>query len=159
MVSQQDNENEDLRTSNILNVALLRTRRWNRALERIFGGDMAVLTKPWLLLRGEGGAILALSILFYGRFHGGWSWFAVLFLTPDLSMLGYLANQRMGAALYNLVHSLLAPCVLISVGLLAHPKAIEFALIWSAHIGFDRLLGYGLKYPTRFKDTHLQRVR
>lgn len=119
-----------------------------------------MLSKPWLLLRGEGGAILALSVFFYHRFHGGWGWFAVLFLTPDLFMLGYLANQRIGATLYNLVHTLIAPCVLISVGLLAaHPKAAEFALIWSAHIGFDRLLGYGLKYPTQFKDTHLQRVR
>jgi hypothetical protein len=119
-----------------------------------------LLTKPWLLLHGEGGAVLALSLLSYHRLHGGWGWFALLFLTPDVFMLGYLASQRVGAALYNLVHTLTAPSVLIAVGLLTrHPKPVAFALIWSAHIGFDRLLGYGLKYPTRFKDTHLQRVR
>jgi hypothetical protein len=119
-----------------------------------------LLTKPWLLLHGEGGAILVLSLLAYHRLHGGWGWFALLFLTPDVFMVGYLASQRTGAALYNVAHTLLAPSVLIAVGLLTtHSKPIAFALIWSAHIGFDRLLGYGLKYPTRFQDTHLQRVR
>lgn len=119
-----------------------------------------MLIKPWLLLHTEGAAIFALSLFAYRRCHGSSGWFALLFLTPDLFMLGYLASPRIGAALYNLVHTVTAPCLVIAVGLLTgQAKVVEIALIWSAHIGFDRLLGFGLKYPTRFKDTHLQRVR
>jgi Domain of unknown function (DUF4260) len=119
-----------------------------------------VLIKPSLLLRAEGAAICALSLLFYHRSHASWCWFALLFLAPDLFMLGYLANNRIGAASYNLVHTIAAPCFLFALGaLIARPAITAIALIWAAHIGFDRLLGYGLKYPTEFKDTHLQRVR
>ena len=74
-------------------------------------------------------------------------------------MLGYLANARLGARLYNLVHTDALPIVLAAASLSLHrPQALAFALIWLAHIGWDRMLGYGLKYPTFFKDTHLQRV-
>ena len=74
-------------------------------------------------------------------------------------MLGYLANSRIGAALYNFGHTLLTPGVLLAVGLpAAKPRFVPVVLIWTAHIGFDRLLCYGLKYPTHFKDTHLQHV-
>jgi hypothetical protein len=57
------------------------------------------------------------------------------------------------------VHNLVFPIALGTAGLLADPgSAVAVALIWAAHIGVDRLVGYGLKYPTAFKDTHLQRV-
>jgi hypothetical protein len=119
-----------------------------------------MLTRPALLLHAEGGAIFAMSLFFYQHNHGGWGLFALLFLAPDLFMMGYLVNTRVGTALYNLVHTLTGPCLLLAVGLLiAQPLAISLALIWTAHIGFDRMLGFGLKYPTHFKDTHLQRVR
>ena len=119
-----------------------------------------MLTKPSWLLRLEGGVIFALSIFFFHRSGGSWSMFALLFLTPDLFMLGYLANEKLGAALYNLVHTITGPGIVLAAGALSSQRAATaLALIWAAHIGFDRLLGYGLKYPTRFKDTHLQRVR
>ena len=119
-----------------------------------------MLTKPSLLLNMEGGAIFALSILFYQRSHGSWGLFVLTFLAPDLFMLGYLINERIGAAFYNLVHTVTAPGILFAAGTLAsEPTTTALALIWAAHIGFDRLLGYGLKYPTKFKDTHLHRVR
>lgn len=74
-------------------------------------------------------------------------------------MLGYLLNPRLGAATYNLAHTLTLPLALLFLSYLRHwllPASI--ALIWTAHIAFDRLLGYGLKYPTFFKDTHLQHI-
>jgi hypothetical protein len=118
-----------------------------------------VLTKPALLLRLEGTSVLGLSIFFYRQSHASWILFAVLFLSPDLFMLGYFVNARIGAAVYNFVHTLFAPGVWIAIVILTSKwQLLPFALILTAHIGLDRMLGYGLKYPTRFKDTHLQHV-
>jgi len=64
-----------------------------------------------------------------------------------------------GAALYNFAHTLVTPAILLAIAFLAaRPQLFPFVLIWTAHIGIDRLLGFGLKYPTHFKDTHLQHV-
>lgn len=118
-----------------------------------------MLTKPRLLLHAEGAIVFALSLWFYRAGHYPWWLFAVLFLTPDLFMLGYLIDAKVGAATYNLVHTLAAPMLLLLVALLLpSPAGLPYALIWFSHIGFDRMLGYGLKYPTAFKDTHLQHV-
>jgi hypothetical protein len=119
----------------------------------------AMLTRPRILLHLEGAAILALSVFFYHRLHGSWLLFAILFLAPDLFMLGYLANARIGSAVYNFAHTYVTAGILLVIAYLAaKPQLFPIALIWSAHIGFDRLLGFGLKYPTHFKDTHLQHV-
>jgi hypothetical protein len=118
-----------------------------------------MLTKPSFLLRVEGGTILALSVFLYRQNHASWLLFALLFLTPDLFMLGYVASVRAGGAIYNFAHTLLTPVVLLAIGILTgKPQFLPLVLIWTAHIGFDRLLGFGLKYPTQFKDTHLQHV-
>jgi hypothetical protein len=118
-----------------------------------------MLTKPRLLLHAEGAFIFALTLWFYRGGHYPWWLFAALFLTPDLFMLGYLRDANLGAATYNLVHTLAAPMLLLLVALFSPvPACIPYVLIWLSHIGFDRMLGYGLKYPTAFKDTHLQRV-
>jgi hypothetical protein len=118
-----------------------------------------MLTKPKIPLHLEGAAILTLSIFFYHRLHASWLLFAILFLAPDLCMLGYLANVRIGSAVYNFAHTYVTPAILLATACLAaKPQLFPVALIWSAHIGFDRLLGFGLKYPTHFKDTHLQHV-
>ncbi len=96
---------------------------------------------------------------FYHQLHANWLWFAALFLAPDLFMLAYLANKRVGALVYNLAHTYTVP--LLVFGILRFSGSIAYdwlILIWVAHIGWDRLLGYGLKYETAFKDTHLQRV-
>ena len=114
---------------------------------------------PRLLLRLEG---LALFILATGAFtYTGTSWwlFAVLFFSPDLSFAGYLAGPRLGAWAYNALHSTLGPAVLAGLGLfLDHSMLLGLAAIWAAHIGFDRMLGYGLKYTSGFNDTHLGRI-
>jgi Domain of unknown function (DUF4260) len=118
-----------------------------------------MLTKPRWLLHLEGACIVALAILLYRAGHFPWWLFAVLLLAPDAFMLGYLANPKLGAALYNLVHTLSLPILLLAASILAPlPNLEPYALIWLAHIGMDRMLGCGLKYPTRFRDTHLQHV-
>lgn len=115
---------------------------------------MRVVAPVWQRL--EGLALLGVSVLAYARFSEGWLLFGLLFLAPDLSFLGYLAGPRRGAWAYNLAHSLIGPLALAAAGLLtdaALPTAL--ALIWLAHLGFDRALGYGLKSPDGFGVTHL----
>lgn len=74
-------------------------------------------------------------------------------------MLGYLGNPRFGALAYNIGHTYLAPATLAAVGWAAGPPLLlSLALIWTAHISLDRMLGFGLKYPTSFGDTHLGRT-
>jgi hypothetical protein len=119
----------------------------------------AILVRPWILLRIEEVALLAVTLFAYQHLRYSWLLFAILFLSPDLSMVGFLANPRLGAALYNLVHTLSLPFALLLTAYLMHWQfAPALALIWIAHIAMDRLLGYGLKYPTFFKDTHLQHI-
>jgi hypothetical protein len=112
-----------------------------------------------VLLRLEGVALLVGTIVVY--FDQGYAWWLliILALAPDLSMVGYLVGARVGAITYNAAHTSVFPVALGTAGVLAGSGvAIELALIWLAHIGADRALGYGMKYSTGFKDTHLQRV-
>jgi len=119
-----------------------------------------MLTKPGVLLRIEGGCVLVAATIGYARvLHGSWWIFAVFFLAPDLSLLGYAAKRHLAiaAALYNAVHSYLLPLALAGWSFWkSEPVGDVAALIWIAHIAFDRLLGFGLKYPEGFKPTHLQ---
>lgn len=114
---------------------------------------------PRLLLGAEGAVIAAAAIALY--FHADYPWWLLvaLALTPDASMAGYLAGPRVGAACYDAVHTYVAPVALGAIGVIADADtASQIALIWLTHIGVDRALGYGLKYPSGFKDTHLQRI-
>ncbi len=114
---------------------------------------------PLLLVRMEGAAIAAAAVVAYAQTGRSWWMFAALFLAPDVSMLGYLANSRTGAVVYNAAHTLLAPALVAATGsLLDSSLVIALAAIWLGHIGFDRMLGYGLKYGTGFADTHLGRL-
>jgi hypothetical protein len=118
-----------------------------------------MLAKPVYLLHAEGFAVLAVSVAAYHELNGSWLLFLLLFLWPDLLMAGYLANVRIGASLYNLVHTYTWPLLLGAAAAFENwHSALLFAIIWTAHIGLDRMLGYGLKYPTFFKDTHLQHL-
>jgi hypothetical protein len=110
---------------------------------------------PKLILQAEGAGLLGAALLVYGQTSHGWGLFALLFLVPDLTMLGYLRGPRLGAVIYNLGHSTLGPLGLCVMGWLASPLGWAMGLIWLAHIGFDRMLGYGLKYGDAFKHTHL----
>lgn len=112
-----------------------------------------------ILLHIEGFAVLALSLYFYGYSQLSWALFFILLLAPDISMLGYLFNNKFGAVIYNIFHTYsLSISVVICGLLLSNPTILATGLIWSAHIGMDRMVGYGFKYPTEFKDTHLNRV-
>ncbi len=110
-------------------------------------------------LRIEGLALFVASIAAYIHLRGDGLLFAVLLLAPDLAMLGYLVNTRIGALVYNVAHHYAVPLVLIGAGLATGTEALLLiGLIWSTHISMDRTVGYGFKYPSAFKDTHLQRV-
>jgi hypothetical protein len=113
--------------------------------------------QPRTWLRLEGLAVLSVAVAAYAHLGYGWLLFALLFLVPDVSFLGFVAGSRVGAAVYNTFHSYTLP-LLLALTLLLAGEALQLPLIWVAHIGFDRLLGYGLKYPTAFQDTHLGRI-
>jgi hypothetical protein len=110
-------------------------------------------------LRLEGLAGVVLSAVLYARCGASWWLFAALWLAPDLSMLGYLGGPKLGARIYNAVHSYVTPATLaISALVLGSPALLPYALIWINHVAVDRLLGYGLKYPAGFQWTHLGRL-
>ena len=108
-----------------------------------------------LLQRLEGGVMLALGIVAYAWLGQSWLVFALLLLVPDLAMLGYLRSTATGTLTYNLAHTYVAPALLAVLGLAVGPLAFGLAAIWTAHIGVDRLLGYGLKLSWGFEHTHL----
>lgn len=121
---------------------------------------LRMFTRPGLMLRAEEAALLGASLLLYRHLHFSWLLFAALFLAPDLSALGYLRNPRFGAAVYNLGHAVFLPVLLLLSGFATQrPLWMAIGTIWFSHIAWDRLIGYGLKYPTRFKDTHLQQIK
>lgn len=111
------------------------------------------------LLRLEGLALFAGMTLLYGLWGGPWWLYAVLFLAPDLAFLAYLAGPKIGAWVYNAVHSTILPMAMLTIGFgFAPPLVLSLALIWLSHIGIDRALGYGLKYDAGFGFTHLGRI-
>ena len=120
----------------------------------------AVIGRPLRVLRSEGVVLLtvALATFFSALDQPWWLVVAVLF-TPDLFMIGYARSSRTGAALYNFAHSYPAPA-LVGAAAVASSSALwqAVALIWFAHIGLDRALGYGLKYDGGFHLTHLGHI-
>jgi hypothetical protein len=119
------------------------------------------LTRPDVLLRLEALLFLVVGCVAYQRFYPHhWGVFALLFFVPDISLLGYLRGAtKASATFYNLVHCYVLP---LALGLVAWERGAglggQFALIWIAHISFDRCLGYGFKFPGGpFRYTHIQR--
>ena len=112
-----------------------------------------------ILLRLEGLTLFAGMTLLYAIWGGSWWIYAILFLLPDLSFAAYLADAKTGATVYNAAHSYMAPVALMTTSFaLASPLWLSIAMIWLAHIGIDRALGYGLKYGAGFTFTHLGRI-
>ncbi|AQS35428.1 protein of unknown function (DUF4260) [Shewanella psychrophila] len=110
-------------------------------------------------LRVEGLVILLASLLIYHKFSFSWSEFAWFFLAPDLALLAYIHSAKLGSLAYNLSHSFIGPLVTLLFGVLGDSQvAIQISLIWCGHIGFDRALGYGLKYSKGFSYTHLGQI-
>ncbi|WP_307190294.1 DUF4260 domain-containing protein [Geomicrobium sp. JCM 19039] len=111
------------------------------------------------MLHIEGIAVFVVSLYLYATTGFSWWWFFLLLLAPDLSALGYLKDRRVGAVVYNVFHTYSFPLLLMLVSKMTGWNVVfAAAVIWLAHIGMDRALGYGLKYPSDFKHTHLQRV-
>ena len=112
-----------------------------------------------IILRVEALALFVAGVLLYLQMNGNALWLLPLLLAPDISMIGYLGGPRSGAITYNLAHNLATSLVLLGVGWFAAiaPLALAGAVL-VAHVGMDRTLGYGLKLPTDFKDTHLGRI-
>jgi hypothetical protein len=112
-----------------------------------------------ILLRLEGLTLFAGMLLLYWIWGGSWWVFVILFLAPDLSFIAYLADPKIGAVVYNAAHSYMAPVALLTAGFAAgEPLVLSIAMIWLAHIGIDRALGYGLKYAAGFGFTHFGRI-
>jgi len=112
--------------------------------------------EPRTFLRVEGVAALGIAVGGYFTLNGPIWLLAVLALAPDVSMIGYLAGPRLGSLSYNIVHTYTLPLALGSVGFWGDVRiALLAALIWTGHIGADRLVGYGLKFESGFKNTHL----
>jgi hypothetical protein len=112
-----------------------------------------------ILLRLEGLTLCAGMTVLYAVWGGYWWVYVVLFLAPDLSFAAYLAGPKVGAIIYNAAHSYMAPMTLMITGFaLASPLTLSIAMVWLAHIGFDRALGFGLKYQAGFTFTHLGRI-
>jgi hypothetical protein len=112
--------------------------------------------EPRTFLRVEGLVVLVIVLGGYFTLNGPIWLLVVLGLAPDLSMIGYLAGPRLGSLSYNIAHTYTLPFALGSLGFWADIRmALLVALIWAGHIGADRLLGYGLKFESGFKNTHL----
>jgi hypothetical protein len=112
-----------------------------------------------ILLRLEGLTLFGGMVLLYWIWGGSWWVFVILFLAPDLSFIAYLSDPKSGAIVYNAAHSYMAPVALLTTGFATgEPLTLSLAMIWLAHIGIDRALGYGMKYWTGFAFTHLWRI-
>lgn len=111
------------------------------------------------LLKLEEFLLFCLSLFLFSQLDYAWWLFALFFFAPDLSMIGYLANPRLGAWTYNLIHHKGVAISLYVLGYLLSTPWLMFAgTILLGHSSFDRVLGYGLKYEDSFQNTHLGRI-
>ena len=112
-----------------------------------------------LLVKLENLALGLLALYGYYQIDASWMMFALLILVPDVTFAGYIAGPKTGAICYNLAHNWMMPLCLLVIGYAIRDMLVAgIALIWCAHVGFDRAMGYGLKHFTGFKDTHLGRI-
>jgi hypothetical protein len=120
---------------------------------------MAHRDLPTVILRVEGAALLVATVYLYARYGNGWLLFALLILAPDISIVGYVAGPGTGAIVYNIGHTTVLPLGLALGGVIGSSELVlSVALVWLAHIGMDRMMGFGLKHASGFGDTHLGRI-
>jgi hypothetical protein len=117
------------------------------------------MSKTRIFLVLESVVIFLGSLLIYLFLSGNWIIFLVLLFSPDIFMVGYIKNSRIGSINYNIGHVYAWSVLLILIGILIGLDIlILLSLICIAHISIDRAMGYGLKYPSDFKDTHMQKI-
>lgn len=110
--------------------------------------------------RLESAAIFVLLLGFYYYYNLNWVILAIFILLPDISMVGYLKNPKLGAAIYNLGHNYFSPIVLFGLSVFFDfGFTSTLSIVWMIHIALDRMLGFGLKLPTGFKNTHLGKLQ
>ena len=111
------------------------------------------------LIQFEYACAFLLTLFFYWYSDFSLLLFFLLLLVPDITMIGYIINTKIGATIYNAGHSFLLPLVLLVISfMIVHALILMISLIWLAHIFMDRALGYGLKYTDSFKQTHIQKI-
>jgi len=114
---------------------------------------------PNILLRIEGLIVFLLSVYFYFNGGGDIILFFVAWVLPDLGMIGYVKNSKLGSLTYNLTHTYIIPLILaLFFILIDNSFGLQMMYVWFSHLGLDRLAGYGLKYPDKFKNTHMNKV-
>ena len=119
-------------------------------------GEGVVTSKPRLWLRLDALTLLVASLLLFATTHEPWWLVPLIILLPDVFMVGYLRDTRLGALTYNVGHTYLLPATVTLLALAGHhPLVLAIGLLWLGHIGMDRVLGYGLKYDSAFRHTHL----
>lgn len=117
---------------------------------------MFVTGKPKGFLRLDGLVLFLATLFLFESTHQKWWIFLALFFVPDIFMLGYLKDTKVGALFYNVGHSYFAPAMTLFIGWrVSSLLTMAIGIIWLGHIGFDRAIGYGLKYDDNFKTTHL----
>jgi len=111
------------------------------------------------VLKLEEVALFALGIFMFAQLDFAWWWFLILLLVPDIGMLGYVVNTKVGAFTYNLFHHRTIAVLLLIFGYIYGNQLLLLSgVVLFSHIAFDRMLGYGLKYPDNFKNTHLGQI-
>lgn len=111
------------------------------------------------ILRAEGLVVFIACLFWYSHLNASWLLFALLWLVPDFSMVGYLRDTKFGAVAYNLIHNYVLAIAVVGLGLLlGSGLTVAIGVIYISHIGLDRFMGYGLKYMDSFKHTHIQQV-
>ncbi len=117
------------------------------------------ISMPRLLLHLEGLVLLVSALVMYANQQFSWGTFALFLLTPDLAIIPYAINKRVGQIVYNLAHTIIFPLALVLYSVMtSNALGLQVSLIWFAHIGMDHLFGYGFKYPGSFKETHFSRI-
>jgi len=122
----------------------------------VSASDGAVSGGPRRWLRLEAAVLLVGALISYATTKQHWWLVPVVLLLPDVAMLGYVRDTRIGAIVYNVAHTTPVPALIIGLGWWQHrPLVLGLGLVWLAHLALDRLMGYGLKYDDHFQHTHL----
>lgn len=120
------------------------------------------LSLPGVFLRTEGIVTFLAASFLYFHFWGDWVFYIIALILPDIGIAGFLGGTKTGSLIYNITHTFAIPTILAAWLLMSGASyantLLLFSLVWCAHIGMDRFFGFGLKYPTHFSDTHMQRV-